>query len=200
MKREEKNQRTRERILESAGREFAKHGFSGASMNEIVKRGGISKGIIYHYFPSKENLYLACVRQCFQRLTGYLEEKQQSGSGNLLTRYFDARMQYFLTHPIDAQLFSGAVLDPPAELSGQICEETRSFRAFNRSVLTEMLNEDDLRPELSKDEILTVFEIFQNVLNSGWRDASSDPEAVEKHEAACRSALDIFLYGILRRN
>lgn len=200
MKREEKNQRTREKILESAGREFAERGFSGASMNEIVKRGGISKGIIYHYFSSKEQLYLACIRQCFQRLTGYLKEKLQSGSGSRLTRYFDARMQYFLAHPVDAQLFRGAVLDPPAELAGQIREETRSFRAFNRSVLTEILNEDDLRPELDKDETMTVFEIFQNLLNSGWRGTAGDPDAVEKHEAACRSALDIFLYGILRRN
>ena len=75
MQRDEKNMQTRRKIMASAVHEFALHGYEAASMNTICQQGGISKGIIYHYFESKEALYLACVLECFQALTNVLQDK-----------------------------------------------------------------------------------------------------------------------------
>jgi len=46
----------RERILGAAIAEFAK-GFKQASTDNIVRAAGISKGLLFHYFGTKENLY-----------------------------------------------------------------------------------------------------------------------------------------------
>jgi len=46
----------RDRILNAAMREFNK-GFKNAHTDEIVKTAGISKGLLFHYFGSKESLY-----------------------------------------------------------------------------------------------------------------------------------------------
>ena len=46
----------RDRIINAAMREFSK-GFKNASTDEIVKEAGISKGLLFHYFGSKEKLY-----------------------------------------------------------------------------------------------------------------------------------------------
>ena len=56
MKREEKNQLTRCKILDSACKEFAIHGFEAGSVHALCQDGGVSKGIIYPYFSSKEQL------------------------------------------------------------------------------------------------------------------------------------------------
>lgn len=48
----------RDRILNAAISEFAQKGFKNASTNEIVKEAGISKGLIFHYFKNKKQLYL----------------------------------------------------------------------------------------------------------------------------------------------
>jgi AcrR family transcriptional regulator len=50
-------------MLEVAGQSFAEHGFHAASMDEIARRAGISKPMLYQYFGSKEGLYVAFVRQ-----------------------------------------------------------------------------------------------------------------------------------------
>src|SRR5947209_20601374 len=50
-------------MLEVAGRSFAARGFHAVSMDEIAKQAGISKPMLYHYFRSKEGLYVAYVRQ-----------------------------------------------------------------------------------------------------------------------------------------
>ena len=47
-----------EKILEATIREFADKGFDKASTNEIVKESEISKGILFHYFQNKKNLFL----------------------------------------------------------------------------------------------------------------------------------------------
>ena len=74
MKREEKNQLTKRKIVDSALREFSKNGYRGCSVNDICRHGGVSKGIVYHYFDTKESLYLFCVEECFALLTKHIGE------------------------------------------------------------------------------------------------------------------------------
>ena len=61
MKQEEKSALARRRILDAAMREFADKGYEGASLNTVCAENGISKGIIYHHFRDKSELYLLCV-------------------------------------------------------------------------------------------------------------------------------------------
>jgi len=51
----------RQQVLEGARRCFLAQGFDAASMNDIVKAAGVSKGTVYAYFPSKEKLFEAMV-------------------------------------------------------------------------------------------------------------------------------------------
>lgn len=69
MKREEKNQQMRRRIMDSALTEFSKKGYGASSVNTICSAQEISKGILYHYFDTKDGLFLACVTECFTLLT-----------------------------------------------------------------------------------------------------------------------------------
>ena len=78
MKRDEKNQQTRRRTLDRALSEFSEKGYGGSSVNTICAVQGISKGIVYHYFENKDQLYLSCVEECFQRLTAHLSAALQA--------------------------------------------------------------------------------------------------------------------------
>ncbi|MBP1971334.1 AcrR family transcriptional regulator [Virgibacillus natechei] len=46
------------KIINAAINEFAHKGYKKASTNEIVKDSGISKGLLFHYFRNKKELYL----------------------------------------------------------------------------------------------------------------------------------------------
>lgn len=56
---EEYKQAVREKILQSAENLFARKGYHETSMDDIVKESGLSKGAIYGYFESKQDLFLA---------------------------------------------------------------------------------------------------------------------------------------------
>jgi len=55
----------REQILETAAKEFADHGFDGASLNHILGAAGLSKGAAYYYFDDKADLFTAVVQHYF---------------------------------------------------------------------------------------------------------------------------------------
>jgi AcrR family transcriptional regulator len=55
----------RAQIMDQGEAAFLEQGFQGASMAEIAARAGCSKGTLYNYFESKDELFLACVaRHC----------------------------------------------------------------------------------------------------------------------------------------
>lgn len=54
-------QRTREVLLRAAAEVFDEHGFSGASINKVLERAGVTAGAVYFHFQSKEGLARAVI-------------------------------------------------------------------------------------------------------------------------------------------
>jgi AcrR family transcriptional regulator len=61
-RRQQKEER-REQILDAALSVFAQKGFSGSSMRDIAREVGVTEGLLYHYFESKEQLLNACWKE-----------------------------------------------------------------------------------------------------------------------------------------
>lgn len=53
----------RQQILDGANRVFSQMGFDAASMNDITREAGVSKGTIYVYFSNKEELFIELCNQ-----------------------------------------------------------------------------------------------------------------------------------------
>ena len=54
-------QSTRQRILQTAHREFYRHGFQGGSLNRIIDDAGVTKGALFHHYDGKQALGFAVV-------------------------------------------------------------------------------------------------------------------------------------------
>jgi len=59
---------SRENILMAAMAEFSEHGYNGARIDRIVKRAAVSKNLAYHYFDSKEDLFLQVMERMYARM------------------------------------------------------------------------------------------------------------------------------------
>ena len=66
---------TRERIITSAARVFARKGYHGASLDEVAADAGLTKGAVYWHFQSKADLFLALLDARFQRDTADMAGK-----------------------------------------------------------------------------------------------------------------------------
>ena len=67
---EEQNEQVRderrEQILSAALKVFAKKGFAATKISDIVGRGGMSHGLVYHYFRSKEEIFYALFKRAME--------------------------------------------------------------------------------------------------------------------------------------
>ena len=202
MKREEQNQQTRRRILESALAEFSEQGYGASSVNTISNGEGLSKGIIYHYFPTKDDLYLACVEECFQMLTGHLQSHtnmEGQTAEERLEQYFRVRLDFFEQNPQYQRIFCDAVIMPPAHLEASIQEKKAPLDRFNIDSLNRMLEPVSLRSDLSREDVVDTFRQYQDYINARYQMTGSEKIDIRDHEESCRRALRILLYGVVER-
>lgn len=70
---QQRSEETRSRIIESAIKLFSTRGFNAASVDDICKDAGISKGAFYHHFESKQALFLALLDGWLQTIDNAIE-------------------------------------------------------------------------------------------------------------------------------
>lgn len=101
MKKEEKTRRTYERILAAAIEEFGTKSYESASLTTLCNENQISKGLIYHNFKNKDELYLKCVEECFGKMTSYFKSREYKADcvQESIHRLFEAREQFFKENP-----------------------------------------------------------------------------------------------------
>jgi AcrR family transcriptional regulator len=106
-------------VLEAAEAEFAERGFSGGSLNTIVRNAGISKGSLFQYFDDKADLYahlaeLASVRiraRMQERIDELAWDKDFFGALTEMIRFW---IEYFVSHPVDRAITAAVNLEPDA--------------------------------------------------------------------------------------
>ena len=168
MRREEKNMLSRQKIVDSAIVEFGTKNYAEASLNTICKYGDISKGIIYHYFKDKDDLYLVCVKECFDALVRYLSDEEIvfTNFEDDIKRYLDLRHQFFSENSHYSNIFANAVLQPPQHLKSQIKKLKSALEAHNATYYEQALKNVELRSDVCREEVIEYFLVFQDTFNS----------------------------------
>ena len=80
---------SKEKILNEAINEFAHAGYAGASTNKIMQNTGLAKGLLFHYFPSKQALFNACLENILSTFQKDLDIFMQNMSEDLFERLAD---------------------------------------------------------------------------------------------------------------
>ena len=206
MKREQKNLLSRQKIVDSALAEFGKKSYAESSLNNICTANGISKGIIYHYFKDKDELYLICIQECFNALMAYLSDLEFPQNGDTLKTlqcYFDARLSFFGSKPLLFKIFCDAIEIPPFHLKEAIAEIKKDFDVFNMMVLTKLLEQAKLRRNINIEDAVSNFCRFQDYFNFRYQkefeSSLKDKSLPKRHEENCQRFLDILLYGMIEK-
>lgn len=197
MEKKAKTERTRERILTSAIEMFGEVGYGGWHINEFCRSYNISKGILYHNFSGKDELYLLSVERCFSALVDFIQE---SGEIVNIQEYLRTRLRFFQQHRAYGRLFFEATLRPPEGLAEEVRKVQRDLWLFNRGIFEKLLSAIELRQGVLLEDALEYFDIVQEGFNRKFRLEASmtgDIEAiVRSHEEKIELLIDCILYGV----
>jgi len=159
----EYEQAQRERILEGAAQSFADKGYRQTSIDEIARNLGISKGAVYIYFKSKEELFVAIFAQ-------YLAEDRASldscvaGTAPLevkLEKVLDAFLaSLFDAEPIRARLLPEFWTE--ATRLPALQKLRNENKRFDRDLLVKLLHQGLATSEVRAD--LNIIEVAEIIL------------------------------------
>ncbi len=204
MKKQEKTQKTRERILAAAFEEFGSKSYNAASINNICQIGQIPKGLIYHNFKGKDELYLLCVKACFDEMTEALKSQpfEIRSAKEGLRIFLMIRQRFFQENPSCANIFFNAVLQPPKHLAQELAQLRSGLdEYFNQcylAVLDCLTLREGITREMALEYFLAASEMFNSYFQKKAEQNGDYRELIEDHEGRLSAIFDIMLYGVAK--
>ena len=204
MTQKERQERSREEIYRAALEEFGTCGYDRVNMERICGNHGISKGMMYHYYSGKDELFLLCVEKTFSDLHAYVEEHmstlEKQAAPDAVKHYFMLRESYFQDHPRQKVIFESAMLRPHRHLIQQIQELRAPIRRLNQEFLEKLVSRMPLRTELNPKAATRYLEsvesCFPSILSSYQDEPAEDFHSMLE---ATGEILNMILFGILQQ-
>jgi len=194
-------------IWEACLLEFSEKGFDRASTNSIAERAGVSKGLVFHYFGSKERLYRELVEQCVADVEAYVLSETPEGMSfvGTMIRLSEVKLQYFKTHPRHFSLLMQAFYNPPEHHREVIQAIYGKMLARAREMVRQLLTLLPMRPETDPERALDLVMAISGIIegrHSGRFKAEtvlSEPLYQEMRDDYT-AYLELLLHGISRED
>ncbi|APU15099.1 MULTISPECIES: TetR/AcrR family transcriptional regulator [Actinoalloteichus] len=167
-------------ILDVAHALVLRHGAAKASMNDIARAAGVSKGLLYLRFESRDELLDAMVTREFARLLHALRDAALADDrGGLLSQVYRHSASTLRDHPLLWTIWTEASSTPAGRVDARRAARVAARIAAGRRYLARLLDAGVLTGDLdgTLTEVLTTFTL-------GLSAASDDPEATVRGMAA----------------
>ena len=120
--------RNEARILDAAQEVFAARGFSGATVDAIAAKAGMSKPNLHYYFKRKSDLYLAVLRRTLDIWLEPFAELDPEGDPEVELRHYIARkLEMSRLYPDASRVFANEMLQGAPQLHGYLAGDLREL-------------------------------------------------------------------------
>ena len=183
----------REAIVEKAARLYAERGFLGASISDLAKVCRISKSLIYHYYPSKEDILFDVMHSHVRALLDAAEAITARGLDP--AEALRAITTEFMSHYAGAAARQKVLLNElnhlPKQRRAIIVDIQHRLIGIVRDILTELRPELHAKPALGLPTAMLYFGMIN------WTHTWMDPAGAVKPARVAELSADIFLDGFL---
>lgn len=197
----------RRKIIDACMEEFACNGYEKASTNAIINRAGISKGILFHYFGNKKNLYLYIFDYAVEHLMNRFYSADIAHTSDIFERYMvwgKKKIRIAYDEPLIYSMLVKAVLDPPNELKEEI--QTRYERVYREGLdfFLKDMDTSKFRKGINADRAVELLALTVEALGNKYiRMFKDEPDrGMEEMEGIMDEVgeyLDILKHGICER-
>jgi AcrR family transcriptional regulator len=190
-------------IIAAALETFAERGFAATRLDDIAERAGVTRGTLYLYFPSKEDLFKAVVRQAIVPIIARGEEiveHSQESSAALLTKILLMIPTAVAGSPVSAipKLMISEARNFPDLAQFYLKEVIRRGRRLLTAIVARGVERGEFRP-VDMDHVFYCV-VGPVLLTMLWKHSFEpyDGKRLDA-QALCRAHLDLLLHGLLKR-
>ncbi|EFR99585.1 TetR family transcriptional regulator, partial [Listeria seeligeri FSL N1-067] len=133
--------------------EFAEKGYQAASTNQICAKAGVSKGLIFHYFGSKEKLYIAVVSYAIDFATNKVNVEKETWKDFVEMAIWSTKqkLEFNRNYPTVFGLIMQAYGNPPGELEGKLDGFFDEAIARSEAQMNQVLSRMTLKKDVNMD-------------------------------------------------
>lgn len=195
----------REKIFQASLEVFAEKGYESASTNDIVKRAGISKGILFHYFGNKMNLYLYVLDKTLDEALEKFNAGYRLASPDLFERVIATgilKLKIALEEPLAYKLIFVTFINTPESLMEAVQDRYKKLYDIALPMLFDGLDFTKLRsgvdPNKAMEVVLLFMEGFQAKYIEAYKNIPADQALVlmNKLMEDSRVYMDILKKGV----
>ena len=160
-----------ERLIDAATRLFADKGYERVAVQEVVEHAGVTKGAMYHYFGSKDDLLHEIYGRLLRLQTEHLE-KIAAADGPVTKRLREAAVDVIVTSIDDfdaAKVFFRSMNHLSAEKQREVRAERRRFHEMFRALVEEGQRDGTFRADVPADVATYYFFGSVHHLPMWWR-------------------------------
>ena len=194
IRRKQESERKRLNVLQVAGRCFAESGFKKTTMEEVALQAGVSKGLVFHFFGSKQALIKAVIEDGllqWSTLSEYRASGVEDDSLAELRELFLASFDYVERHPV-LLLFARDEEGLGQTYRKQISRRNRLWRERVKKTLKEGVRQGQVR-DIDVERVAEVFHQLQTTLLTS---ASRNSRLPRYDRKTLETAVDIFVAGV----
>ena len=127
----------REAMLDQAAALFAQSGFNGASMSDLAVACNVSKSLLYHYFPSKDDLLFEVMMSHLDELVEAVDQimKEKSARDAKLAELIHEFMRIYAGAADRHKVLLNELSSLPPKRRQKIVEKQKSIRDAVQSLL-----------------------------------------------------------------
>ncbi|WP_461022499.1 TetR/AcrR family transcriptional regulator [Thalassiella azotivora] len=148
-----------QRLLDAATRLFAERGYEGTSVQQVVDAAGLTKGAMYHYYASKDDLLAQIYTRLLAMQTEHLE-RIAAADAPAATRLHEAAadvVRTTLANLPDARIYQRSMHQLSADVQKQVRAQRREYHERFRSLVEDGLADGTLRSEVPPDLVVDFF-------------------------------------------
>lgn len=183
-------------IRDAAVRLFASRGYANTSLEDVASAAGFTKGAVYYYFKSKENLLLSVLHAIEERSIDKTVAAVQSGDGTVLEKMIEFSTlhgRWAAEAPDDLAILMLVSIET-AKAKNRIRKRVLAFYAKMESLLTDLIEQGKTRGELpetfSTDEAVTATIAHHDGNMLLWYRSGCDAQVGRMLAASARRAVE----------
>jgi TetR/AcrR family transcriptional regulator len=148
-----------DRIINAALKEFAQKGYDNASTNEIVKRAEISKGLLFHYFTNKKQLFLFLYDYCVELTMEEFYSKidfEEKDFFNRMRQGMIIKMGLLRNYPEMVKFLGVALIEDSSDVKNDLDSKSKELMISGYSRMFQNIDISKFKENMDIEKIINI--------------------------------------------
>lgn len=174
------------KVIDAALLVFGNVGYRKASTNDIATEAGISKGMIFHYFGRKKQMYLYLIQYSMESVVGAFMQN----CGEDITDFFDRmalgtkiKLDLLKKHPALFKFMISMCMESDKEVLAEISEIIKMSEGMGRELALSKMDREKFKEGIEPEKVVTILTKYnEGYLYRVEKDCNIDEMVKEMNE------------------